>query len=160
MEQEEYLKEEIEWKFIDFYDNQPCIDLIESKLGVLDLLDEECRVSNAQKLILQYFYLLLPYYLSLVKFVHTHFQMPKGSDFSWAEKLYKACIKYKHFSKPRFGASSFIVQHFADSVEYQVDGFLDKNRDSVIEEQINVLKMSQVLLLFLNKFICNMSSVM
>ncbi|EEB10549.1 myosin-5A, putative [Pediculus humanus corporis] len=112
LEQEEYLKEEIEWKFIDFYDNQPCIDLIESKLGVLDLLDEECR-------------------------------MPKGSDFSWAEKLYKACIKYKHFSKPRFGASSFIVQHFADSVEYQVDGFLDKNRDSVIEEQINVLKMSR-----------------
>lgn len=30
---------------IDFYDNQPCIDMIESKLGILDLLDEECRVS-------------------------------------------------------------------------------------------------------------------
>jgi myosin heavy subunit len=44
LEQEEYLKEEIEWKFIDFYDNQPCIDLIETKLGILDLLDEECRV--------------------------------------------------------------------------------------------------------------------
>lgn len=46
LEQEEYMKEEIEWKFIDFYDNQPCIDLIESKLGILDLLDEECRVSR------------------------------------------------------------------------------------------------------------------
>ena len=45
LEQEEYLREEIEWKFIDFYDNQPCIDLIETKLGILDLLDEECRVS-------------------------------------------------------------------------------------------------------------------
>lgn len=45
LEQEEYLKEDIEWKFIDFYDNQPCIDLIETKLGILDLLDEECRVS-------------------------------------------------------------------------------------------------------------------
>ena len=30
---------------IDFYDNQPCIDLIEAKLGILDLLDEECKVS-------------------------------------------------------------------------------------------------------------------
>lgn len=29
---------------IDFYDNQPCIDLIEAKLGILDLLDEECKV--------------------------------------------------------------------------------------------------------------------
>lgn len=45
LEQEEYLKEQIQWTFIDFYDNQPCIDLIETKLGILDLLDEECRVS-------------------------------------------------------------------------------------------------------------------
>ena len=43
LDQEEYVKEGIEWKIIDFYDNQPCIDLIESKLGILDLLDEECR---------------------------------------------------------------------------------------------------------------------
>jgi len=39
------VKEEIEWSFINFYDNQPCIDLIEAKLGILDLLDEECKVS-------------------------------------------------------------------------------------------------------------------
>lgn len=52
LEQEEYLKEGIAWTMIDFYDNQPCIDLIESKLGVLDLLDEECRVSKILKLIL------------------------------------------------------------------------------------------------------------
>lgn len=49
LEQEEYLKENIEWKFIDFYDNQPCIDLIESKLGILDLLDEECRVCTIEE---------------------------------------------------------------------------------------------------------------
>lgn len=46
LEQEEYIREGIEWKMIDFYDNQPCIDLIEAKLGILDLLDEECRVSQ------------------------------------------------------------------------------------------------------------------
>ena len=46
LEQEEYVREQIEWSFIDFYDNQPCIDLIESKLGILDLLDEECKVSG------------------------------------------------------------------------------------------------------------------
>lgn len=46
LEQEEYIREGIEWKMIDFYDNQPCIDLIETKLGILDLLDEECKVSN------------------------------------------------------------------------------------------------------------------
>lgn len=39
------MKEEIPWTLIDFYDNQPCINLIEAKMGVLDLLDEECRVT-------------------------------------------------------------------------------------------------------------------
>ena len=48
------LKEGIEWKMIDFYDNQPCIDLIEARLGILDLLDEECKV-NGIILPLQYF---------------------------------------------------------------------------------------------------------
>ncbi|RZF37289.1 hypothetical protein LSTR_LSTR005621 [Laodelphax striatellus] len=109
LEQEEYLKEKIEWKFIDFYDNQPCIDLIESKLGILDLLDEECR-------------------------------MPKGSDSSWAEKLYSKCTKWGHFAKPRFGSNSFVIKHFADRVEYEVIGFLEKNRDTVIEEQVAVIR--------------------
>ncbi len=44
LEQEEYMKEQIPWTLIDFYDNQPCIDLIEARLGILDLLDEECKV--------------------------------------------------------------------------------------------------------------------
>ncbi|XP_076679325.1 dilute class unconventional myosin isoform X7 [Andrena cerasifolii] len=109
LEQEEYLKEEIEWTFIDFYDNQPCIDLIETKLGILDLLDEECR-------------------------------MPKGSDSSWAEKLYAKCGRSKHFERPRFGTSAFLIHHFADLVRYETVGFLEKNRDTVIEEQVDVLR--------------------
>ncbi|XP_034177931.2 dilute class unconventional myosin isoform X2 [Osmia lignaria lignaria] len=109
LEQEEYFREEIEWTFIDFYDNQPCIDLIETKLGILDLLDEECR-------------------------------MPKGSDSSWAEKLYAKCGKSKHFEKPRFGTSAFLIHHFADLVRYETIGFLEKNRDTVIEEQVDVLR--------------------
>lgn len=40
LEQEEYMREKINWTFIDFFDNQPCIDLIEGKLGILSLLDE------------------------------------------------------------------------------------------------------------------------
>ena len=95
---------------IDFYDNQPCIDLIESKLGILDLLDEECR-------------------------------MPSGSDAQWCLKLYeKHDRKKKHFSKPRMSNINFVIHHFADKVDYLADGFLEKNRDAVQEEQLNVLK--------------------
>ncbi|XP_043239041.1 unconventional myosin-Vb-like isoform X1 [Amphibalanus amphitrite] len=111
LEQEEYVKEQIEWTFIDFYDNQPCIDLIETRLGVLDLLDEECR-------------------------------MPKGSDHSWVEKLYDKCRKSDHFEKPRLSNTAYVIVHFADKVEYESAGFLEKNRDTVLEEQINVLRAS------------------
>ncbi|XP_070781125.1 unconventional myosin-Vb [Enoplosus armatus] len=112
LEQEEYMKEQIPWTLIDFYDNQPCIDLIEARLGILDLLDEECKV-------------------------------PKGTDQNWAQKLYKQNSSSAHFQKPRMSNISFIVVHFADKVEYQCEGFLEKNRDTVYEEQINILKASQ-----------------
>nr|XP_023664120.1 unconventional myosin-Vb isoform X2 [Paramormyrops kingsleyae] len=112
LEQEEYMKEQIPWTLIDFYDNQPCIDLIEAKLGILDLLDEECKV-------------------------------PKGTDQNWAQKLYDRHLSSNHFQKPRMSNTSFIVIHFADKVEYQCEGFLEKNRDTVYEEQINILKASK-----------------
>ncbi|XP_076851437.1 unconventional myosin-Va isoform X5 [Brachyhypopomus gauderio] len=113
LEQEEYMKEQIPWTLIDFYDNQPCINLIEAKMGVLDLLDEECR-------------------------------MPKGSDDSWAQKLYNTHLKTcALFQKPRMSNKAFIIQHFADKVEYQCEGFLAKNKDTVNEEQIHVLKASK-----------------
>ncbi|XP_061603297.1 unconventional myosin-Vb isoform X1 [Phyllopteryx taeniolatus] len=113
LEQEEYVKEQIPWTLIDFHDNQPCIDLIEARLGVLDLLDEECKV-------------------------------PKGTDQNWAQKLYKQHASNAHFEKPRMSNSAFIVVHFADKVAYECASFLEKNRDTVYDEQINILKASQL----------------
>ncbi|CEP64005.1 myosin family protein LALA0_S09e07470g [Lachancea lanzarotensis] len=115
LEQEEYVAEQIEWSFIEFNDNQPCIDLIENKLGILSLLDEESR-------------------------------LPAGSDESWTQKLYQALDKPPTdavFSKPRFGQSKFIVSHYALDVAYDVDGFIEKNRDTVSDGHLEVLKATQ-----------------
>ncbi|KAF9066848.1 P-loop containing nucleoside triphosphate hydrolase protein [Rhodocollybia butyracea] len=110
LEQEEYVKEEINWTFIDFSDNQPCIDVIEGKLGVLALLDEESR-------------------------------LPSGSDQSFLQKLNTQLLKpeNKVFKKPRFGTTAFTIAHYALDVTYEVEGFLEKNRDTVPDEHMTLL---------------------
>ncbi|KAJ7311412.1 hypothetical protein JRQ81_007046 [Phrynocephalus forsythii] len=113
LEQEEYMKENIPWTLIDFYDNQPVIDLIEAKMGILELLDEECV-------------------------------LPQGTDENW---LLKLCNHFENknplFETPRMSSSSFIIQHFADKVEYKSEGFLEKNRDTVYDVLIEILKNSK-----------------
>uniref|UniRef100_A0A8C3IY20 Myosin VC n=1 Tax=Chrysemys picta bellii TaxID=8478 RepID=A0A8C3IY20_CHRPI len=113
LEQEEYMKEDIPWTLIDFYDNQPVIDLIEAKMGILELLDEECL-------------------------------LPQGTDENWLQKLYNNYInKNPFFQKPKMSNTSFIIQHFADKVEYKSEGFLEKNRDTVYEVLIDILRNSK-----------------
>ncbi|KFP42881.1 Unconventional myosin-Vb, partial [Chlamydotis macqueenii] len=116
LEQEEYVTEDIPWVFVDFCDNQPCIELIEGRLGILDLLNEECK-------------------------------MPQGSDGSWAQKLYQTYLSSSHFQKPKRPKDAFIVCHFAGKVEYQCDGFVEKNRDAVPEELVGLLRTSKSALL-------------
>ena len=48
MEQAEYEREAIDWSYITFVDNQDVLDLIERPLGILDLLDEQCRFPRAR----------------------------------------------------------------------------------------------------------------
>ena len=71
-------------------------------------------------------------------------QLPKGSDENWCQKLYDKHTGKKHFSKPRTSRTSFVIHHFADKVEYQSEGFVEKNRDQVNDEHLNILRASQV----------------
>ncbi|KAG0201484.1 Myosin type-2 heavy chain 1 [Mortierella sp. GBA30] len=114
LEQEEYVREQIDWKFIEFSDNQACIEMIEGKLGVLSLLDEESR-------------------------------LPSGSDQSWCNKLFTQLSTEKHkkwFTKPRFSNSAFTISHYAHAVTYECEGFLEKNRDTLPDELLNLIKNS------------------
>uniref|UniRef100_A0A8C0WWR3 Myosin VC n=1 Tax=Castor canadensis TaxID=51338 RepID=A0A8C0WWR3_CASCN len=114
LEQEEYMREDIPWALIDFYDNQPVIDLIESKMGILELLDEECL-------------------------------LPHGTDENWLQKLYNNFInKNPLFEKPRMSNTSFVIQHFADKVEYKCESFLEKNRDTVHDMLVEVMREGKV----------------
>ncbi|KAF9405854.1 Myosin type-2 heavy chain 1 [Podila epigama] len=115
LEQEEYVREQIDWKFIEFSDNQPCIEMIEGKLGVLSLLDEESR-------------------------------LPSGSDQGWCNKLFTQLGTEKHkkwFTKPRFSNSAFTISHYAHDVTYECEGFLEKNKDTLPDELLNLIKNSE-----------------
>ncbi|KAJ7758858.1 P-loop containing nucleoside triphosphate hydrolase protein [Mycena maculata] len=112
--QEDYVKEKINWTFIDFDDNQPAIDLMEGKLGILALLDEESR-------------------------------LPLGSDASFLQKLNTQLDKPANkavYKMPKFANAAFTIAHYALDVTYAVDGFLEKNRDTVPEEHLTLLTSS------------------
>jgi myosin V len=111
LEQEEYVKEEINWKFIEFSDNQPCIDVIEGKLGVLALLDEESRLPAGTD-------------ASFLQKLYAQIAKPETKDV---------------FKKPRFGNTAFTIAHYALDVTYEAEGFLEKNRDTVPDEHMTLL---------------------
>jgi len=79
------------------------------------------------------------------RFCHICRQMPNASERNWCHKVCDLhAAKSKHFEKPRLSQTSFIIVHFADRVEYQIEGFVEKNRDTVLDEQIRLLKASTV----------------
>ncbi|XP_028794808.1 myosin-6 isoform X2 [Neltuma alba] len=113
MEQEEYKKEEIDWSYIEFVDNQDILDLIEKKPGgIIALLDEACM-------------------------------FPRSTHETFAQKLYQTFKNHKRFSKPKLSRSDFTILHYAGDVTYQTDLFLDKNKDYVVAEHQALLNASK-----------------
>jgi myosin-5 len=111
LEQQEYKKEGIEWAFIAFPDNQDVLDLIEKKHdGILSVLDEQCR-------------------------------LPRCNDKSFASAIYAKCGEHPRFeaTKAQQGDLAFGVHHYAGMVEYDTDGFLEKNKDELPKETTELL---------------------
>nr|XP_009857904.2 myosin-16 [Ciona intestinalis] len=116
LEQEEYKKEGIEWTFIDFgMDLQACIELLEKPMGVFSILEEESIV-------------------------------PKATDETFKNKLYeKHEKKSEAFIKPKVtkkGNAHFSVKHYAGVVDYNVDGWLNKNKDPLNDSVVQLFQKS------------------
>ncbi|KAL5822430.1 hypothetical protein ACOSQ4_020330 [Xanthoceras sorbifolium] len=109
MEQEEYTREEINWSYIEFVDNQDVLDLIEKKPGgIIALLDEACM-------------------------------FPKSTHETFAQKMYQTFKNNKRFIKPKLSRTDFTISHYAGEVTYQANYFLDKNKDYVVAEHQDLL---------------------
>ncbi|KAJ8274916.1 hypothetical protein COCON_G00095410 [Conger conger] len=122
LEQEEYKKEGIDWEFIDFgMDLQACIDLIEKPLGIMSILEEECM-------------------------------FPKASDQTFKSKLYDNHLgKSSMFQKPRVvkgrPEAHFALMHYAGTVDYNISGWLVKNKDPLNETVVGLYQKSALKLL-------------
>uniref|UniRef100_A0A665WXN2 Myosin heavy chain 7 n=1 Tax=Echeneis naucrates TaxID=173247 RepID=A0A665WXN2_ECHNA len=122
LEQEEYKKEGIEWTFIDFgMDLQACIDLIEKPMGIMSILEEECM-------------------------------FPKASDTTFKAKLYDNHLgKSSNFQKPRIvkgkPEAHFALQHYAGTVDYNINNWLVKNKDPLNETVVGLYQKSNLKLL-------------
>merc|ERR1712142_1091772 len=114
LEQEEYQREGIEWKFIDFgLDLQPTIDLIEKPMGIMALVDEECW-------------------------------FPKATDKSFVEKLVSSHSAHPKFNKTDFKCNAdFVIVHYAGNVNYSATKWLMKNMDPLNENIVQYLQASQ-----------------
>ncbi|CAO2613753.1 Unconventional myosin-VIIa [Lemmus lemmus] len=118
LEQEEYDLESINWLHIEFTDNQDALDMIANRpMNVISLIDEESK-------------------------------FPKGTDATMLHKLNSQHRLNANYVPPKNShETQFGINHFAGIVYYETQGFLEKNRDTLHGDIIQLVHSSR------NKFI-------
>uniref|UniRef100_A0A671U7F1 Myosin VIIAa n=1 Tax=Sparus aurata TaxID=8175 RepID=A0A671U7F1_SPAAU len=118
LEQEEYNLEHINWQHIEFTDNQDALDMIAIKpMNIISLIDEESK-------------------------------FPKGTDTTMLNKLnFQHKVNTNYIPPKNNHETQFGIQHFAGVVYYETRGFLEKNRDTLYGDIIQLVHSSK------NKFI-------
>ncbi|QQP48816.1 Myosin heavy chain 1 [Caligus rogercresseyi] len=114
VEQEEYIREGIDWVMVDFgMDLAACIIMFEKPMGIWAILEEESL-------------------------------FPKATDKSFEEKLKATHLgKSPTFAKPQSKTDKnahFAIIHYAGVVSYNVTHWLEKNKDPVNDTVVEILK--------------------
>ncbi|KAL4118689.1 hypothetical protein PRIC2_011014 [Phytophthora ramorum] len=102
--QEEYEREQITWAHIAYADNSDTLALIEGRMGVLALLNEEIVRPRGNE----------------EGFV---------SKLSGAYLKQKKLIEF-----PRISKTQFAIHHYAGTVKYEATGFLEKHKDALLSD--------------------------
>ncbi|XP_069715243.1 unconventional myosin-Ig isoform X2 [Phaenicophaeus curvirostris] len=112
-EQDEYQREGITWQSIEYFSNEPIVELVEQPhRGILALLDEACLAAGTvtDGLFLASMDTRLGH--------HPHYTSRK------------LCPTDKTMEFHR----DFRIKHYAGDVTYSVEGFLDKNKDTLFQD--------------------------
>ncbi|XP_047434979.1 unconventional myosin-XV [Mugil cephalus] len=112
-EQEEYMREQIEWQQQPFGHNQACLDLIAAKPhGILRILDDQCG-------------------------------FPQATDHTFLQKCHYHHGNNPLYARPKMPLPEFTLKHYAGKVTYQVHKFLDKNFDMVRQDVLDLFIQSK-----------------
>ena len=112
LEQEVYVREEVEWNFVSYEDNQPIIDLISKRpICLLGLLDEGGQTGSGKD-------------SAVLDNFHATFTQAK----------YKAYVKPKKSSD-----RTFVLNHYAGEVVYMIEGWIEKNKDELSPDVTTLL---------------------
>ncbi|MBN3271327.1 MYO1D protein, partial [Polyodon spathula] len=112
-EQEEYQREGIPWKHIDYFNNQIIVDLVEQQhKGIFAILDEACM------------------------------NVGKVTDEMFLQALNSKLAKHAHYSSRKLCPTDkslefdrdFRIRHYAGNVVYSVVSFIDKNKDTLFQD--------------------------
>merc|ERR1712213_300559 len=114
LEQEEYVKEGLDWANVDFgMDLWPCIFMFEKPMGLLSVFEEESL-------------------------------FPKATDATFCEKLHTNLLgKWANFAKPNPRPdpdAHFAIIHYAATVSYNLTGWLEKNKDPLNDTIVEMIK--------------------
>lgn len=113
-EQEEYVKEQIKWTPIDYFNNKIVCDLIEEKRppGIFAALNDAIATAHAD---------------------------PSAADNSFVQRL-GMLSQNPHFEQRQ---NAFLIKHYAGDVMYSVSGLTDKNKDQMLKDVLDLIKSSQ-----------------
>ncbi|KAL6037560.1 hypothetical protein STEG23_004879 [Scotinomys teguina] len=112
-EQEEYEREGIAWQSIDYFNNATIVELVERPhRGILAVLDEACNTAGP---------ITDRIFLQTLDTHHRHHPHYSSRQLCPTDKSME------------FGRD-FRIKHYAGDVTYSVEGFIDKNRDSLFQD--------------------------
>uniref|UniRef100_A0A8C4ZTZ1 Myosin 1D n=1 Tax=Gadus morhua TaxID=8049 RepID=A0A8C4ZTZ1_GADMO len=106
-EQEEYQREGIPWKHIDYFNNQIIVDLVEQQhKGIFSVLDEACM------------------------------NVGKVTDEVFLQGLNGKLAKHVHYTSRKVGRNRNLLEisYFTETGPYSVVGFIDKNKDTLFQD--------------------------
>ncbi|KAI0033976.1 microfilament motor [Vararia minispora EC-137] len=112
-EQEEYVREQIQWTPIKYFNNKIVCDLIEEKRppGIFAALNDATATAHAD---------------------------PAAADQSFIQRT-AGLASNPHFEAR---GAKFVVKHYAGDVTYNVAGMTDKNKDALVKDILDLISVS------------------